>query len=104
MPGAPSDLISTHITVESLTVTAGPVRGDRDLTAAIAEEMGLLDATEETTIKARGEGNLRPFDSLWKRRGERELEGGRGDKSYVSCSGTNIIEYESENNVSRCIH
>ena len=95
MPGAPSDLISTHITVESLTVTAGPVRGDRDLTAAIAEEMGLLDATEETTIKARGEGNLRPFDSLWKRRGERELERG-GDKSYISYSGTNI-EYGSEN-------
>ena len=42
MLGAPSDVTSTRFTVECLTVTASPVRSGRYLTAAIAEEVGLL--------------------------------------------------------------
>ena len=97
MPCAPSDLISTCITVECLTVTAGPVWGNRDLTAAIAVTVGLLGATKEAIVKGRGEGNLGPFESLWKRRRGRKRERGR-DKSYIkNYSGTNIINYMSKN-------
>ena len=83
MPGAPSDLICTFLTVECLTVTAGPVWGGRDLTAATAEEVGLLGAREETIVKAWGEWNLRPFDSLWKRKGGRKREEVGRDESYI---------------------
>ena len=84
MLGAPSDLISTCLTTECLTVTAGPVQSGRDLTAAIAEEVGLLGAREETRVKARGEGNLRPFDLLWKRRG------GSGEREK-SCTEVEVL-------------
>ena len=92
MPGALCDLISTCLTVECLTVTAGPVRGDRDLTAAIAVTVGLLGAAKETIVKARGEGNVGPFDSLWKRRRGRKRER-EGERRVIrkNFSGTSII-------------
>ena len=68
MQGAPSDLPSTCLTVDCLTVTGGHVWAERDLSTAIAVAMRLLGATEKTMVKARGEVNLGPFDSLWRRR------------------------------------
>ena len=95
MPGTPSDLPSTCLTVERLTATASPIWGNRDLTTAIAVAVGLLDAREETRVKARGEGNLGPFDSLWKRRGGRKRE---RDKSYMQVTVIQtLFHYMSEN-------